>query len=150
MYLVKSPAPRPAMELLKSTYKLKGKLMTRNFNVSSHDNRWLCGSTKLNKLFCWPCLLFRHTTEKNIWSKEGYDDLNHLSTSLKTHAASKDHIHNVFALKTFGQMRIDEALDHGRQVARNKHNEEVAKNRSGMKTLIDVICLGFPRSRLVS
>ncbi|XP_055528060.1 uncharacterized protein LOC129720596 [Wyeomyia smithii] len=134
------PVPRPPMEQLKSTYKLKGKIMSRNFNVSSYDQQWLCGSAKLNKLFCWPCLLFRSANEKNVWSKEGYSDLNHLSASIKTHSSSKDHINNSLALSMFGQMRIDEALDHSRQIARNKHNEEVTKNRKGMRTLIEITC----------
>ncbi|XP_055526884.1 zinc finger MYM-type protein 1-like [Wyeomyia smithii] len=37
-------------------------------------------------------------------------------------------------------MRLDEALDHSRQIARNKHNEEVMKNRKGMRTLIEITC----------
>lgn len=138
--LTKHPVPRPPMEQLKSTYKLKGKIMSRNFNVSSYDQKWLCGSTKLNKLFCWPCLLFRSANEKNVWCKEGYTDLNHLSASTKTHSSSKDHINNSFALAMFGQLRIDESLDYSRQIARNKHNEEVTKNRNGMRTLIEVTC----------
>lgn len=100
----------------------------------------ISSSMKLNKLFCWPCLLFRHANDKGVWSKTGYNDLNHLTT-MKTHAASKDHINNAIALSTYGQQRIDEALDHGRQVARNRHNAEVTKNRNGMKTLIEVTCL---------
>lgn len=140
MLLVSSPVPRPLMESLKTPYKLKGKMMMRNFNVSSYEHQWLCGSTKLNKLFCWPCLLFRKASDKGVWSKSGYSDLNHLTTSMKTHCSSKDHINNVFALATYGQRRIDEALDHGREVARNKHNSEVTRNRNGIKTLIEIVC----------
>lgn len=141
MLLVNSAVPRPAMEQLKSNYKLKGKVMMRSFNTSSYENKWLCGSSKLNKLFCWPCLLLHNMNERGVWSKTGYDDLNHLSTSLKTHASSKDHINNAFALSTYGRIRIDEALDHGREVARNRHNDEVTRNRNGMRTLVETTCL---------
>lgn len=141
MCLVKGAVPRPRMEQLKSTYKLKGKTMTRSFNMASYDNKWLCGSEKLNKLFCWPCLLLGNTNEKGVWSKHGYDDLNHLSVSMKTHSSSKYHINNAFALSTYGQQRIDEALDRSREVARNRHNDEVRKNRNGMRTLVEITCL---------
>lgn len=57
---------------------------------------------------------------------------------MKTHACSREHIDNVIALKTFGRTRIDEALDHGREVSRSNYNLLVTKNRKGLRTLIEV------------
>lgn len=132
--------PRPKLETLKSTFSRGGKTITRNFNPATYESKWLCGSTVRNKLFCWPCLLFQKPGEKGVWINDGFSDLNHLSASMKTHAASKDHINNAMAHRTFGKVRIDESMDHARKAARKNHNLKVKKNREGMKTLIDLVC----------
>lgn len=141
LLLTKMNVPQPSMKNLKSCYMKSGKTFTRNFNISSYSGaKWLCGSEKLNKLFCWPCLLFHSHQDRGVWSKTGFVDLNHLSAALKVHAASKDHIDNSVALKTFGKVRIDESLDHAREVAKTSHNLLVSKNRKGLRTLIDIVC----------
>lgn len=123
LHLVKMDVPRPKMNNLKSACNRKGKTIIRNFNPSSYDSKWLCGSEKLQKLFCWPCLLFQKSGDKGMWSKTGYNDLSHLSTAIKVHAASRDHIDNAMAFQTFGNVRIDEAID-----------------REGMRKLIEIVC----------
>lgn len=138
--LTKMSIPRPKMDCLKQIITRKDKTVTRTFNESAYDTKWLCGSENLGKLYCWPCLLFQGIAEKNIWCRMGYNDLNHLSSAIKSHAASRDHIDNSIAYRTFGKTRIDEALDHGREVRRKAHNVAVKKNREGMKTLIDIVC----------
>lgn len=141
LLVVKRATPQPDMKNLKSYYSKSGKSMTRNFNRSSYSShRWLCGSEKLNKIFCWPCLLFHSNQDRGVWSKTGFTDLNHLSAALKVHSSSKDHIDNAMAHKTFGRIRIDEALDHAREVAKTNHNFMVTKNRKGLRTLIDIVC----------
>lgn len=140
LQLVKLDVPRPKMDNLKSACNRKGKTITRNFNPSSYETKWLCGSEKLQKLFCWPCLLFRKSGDKGMWSGTGYNDLSHLSTAIKVHAASRDHIDNAMAFQTFGKIRVDEAIDHGREVQRNNHNILVRKNREGMWKLIEIVC----------
>lgn len=139
--VVKMDTPQPDMKNLKSNYTKSGNNMTRNFNRSSYSShKWLCGSEKNNKLFCWPCLLFHSNQDRGVWSKTGFTDLNHLSAALKIHSSSKEHIDNAMALKTFGRIRIDEALDHAREVAKTNHNLLVTKNRNGLKTLVEVVC----------
>lgn len=133
-------APRPKMENLKTTYSKGGRSITRSFCANSYDSKWLCGSEVHNKLYCWPCVLFYRSKDKGVWSKIGFNDLNHLSAAMKSHAGSKDHIDNSMALKTFGRVKIDEALDHGREIARKNHNLLVAKNRKGMQTLVELVC----------
>ncbi|XP_062541722.1 uncharacterized protein LOC134209723 [Armigeres subalbatus] len=135
-----TPVPQPKLENLKSQFSRGGKVITRNFNVSAYDTKWLSGSKVRNKRFCWPCLLFQNPEDKCVWIKEGFSDLNHLSAAIKIHSASKEHIANAMAHRTFGKIRIDEAMDHAREVSRRNHNLQVKKNRDGMKTLIDLIC----------
>lgn len=139
--VVKMGTPQPDMKNLKSNYTKSGKVMTRNFNRSAYSSfKWLCGSEKINKLFCWPCLLFHSSQDRGVWSKTGFTYLNHLSAALKVHSSSKEHIDNAMAHKTFGRVRIDEALDHAREVAKTNHNLMVTKNREGLRTLIEVVC----------
>ncbi|XP_055551291.1 uncharacterized protein LOC129733805 [Wyeomyia smithii] len=59
---------------------------------------------------------------------------------MKGHAATKEHINNAMAHRTFGRTRIDEALDHAHEIARKNHNAQVKRNREGMTTLIDLTC----------
>lgn len=140
LQLVKMDVPRPKLETMQSTCVRKGKTITRKFNPSSYETKWLCGSENLARLFCWPCLLFRKSSDKGIWNGTGYNDLNHLSTAMKVHVASRDHIDSAMAYHTFGKVRIDEAIDHGREVQRSNHNILVKKNREGMTKLIEIVC----------
>lgn len=89
---------------------------------------------------------FKNQGEKCVWTSDGFSDLNHLSSAMKIHAASKEHINNAMAQRTFGKSRIDECLDHAREVARTQHNLRVKKNREGMKTLIELVCCWFARA----
>ena len=140
LLITKMQVPRPKLENLKSTFVRGGKTITRKFNVNAYDATWLCGSQTRGKLFCWPCLLFQNPSDKCVWIKDGYGDLNHLSSAMKGHAATKEHINNAMAHRTFGRTRIDEALDHAHEIARKNHNAQVKRNREGMTTLIDLTC----------
>jgi hypothetical protein len=51
---------------------------------------WLCRCDKLNKLFCWPCLLF--SKEKYVCKSAGYNDINNIYKSDKRHRHSVNHI----------------------------------------------------------
>lgn len=106
--LISMEIPRPSMPELKSSHKKNGgkSIVTRNFYRTSYESGWwLCGSQKRNKLFCWPCLLFSQPTDlsNTVWSKRGFNDLNHLSASVKSHAASQRHIDNANTYKHYGQ-----------------------------------------------
>lgn len=140
MQLVKMDTPRPKMANMITTCVRKGKTVTRKFNTNLYETKWLCGSENLDRLFCWPCLLFKKTGQKEMWNGTGYNDLNHLGTAIKVHVASRDHIDSAMAYHTFGKVRIDEAIDHGREVQRNNHNMLVKKNREGLTNLIEIVC----------
>lgn len=134
---------RPCLKMpnLKSTYKKSGQIMNRNFSDQYYDQyKWLCASFTLNKLFCWPCLIFSKVVDKNVWSKSGYDDMNHITAALKKHDQSESHINNVMSLKLFGRVNIDELLNSQREVARHNYNAEVTRNRDGLKVLIRNTC----------
>lgn len=133
--------PRLNLTNLKSTYKKNGQIMNRNFSVQYYDSfKWLCGSMELNKLFCWPCIIFNKQTDKNVWSNTGYDDMNHLVCACKKHDQSESHINNMMSLKIFGRVKIDELLNSQLKISRENYNATVTKNREGLKLLIKITC----------
>lgn len=113
---------------------------TRHFNVELYENvEWLTGCETKSKLFCWPCVLF--STDKSVWNKAGFSDLNNLHKVIKRHSSCKNHLECVFKWKTFGKsQRIDHALDSQLKIDHQKHNELVKKNRDILKRFIDVVC----------
>lgn len=54
-------------------YKRKDGFVS-HFNASLYQKyTWLTGSCKLNKMFCFPCLLFSNSP--SVWSRTGYADI---------------------------------------------------------------------------
>jgi len=71
--IIKIGRPCPVIPNLTSVHKDKKREYIRHFNTLQYDNIiWLTGSSVLNKLYCWPCLLF--STENGVWSKVGFDN----------------------------------------------------------------------------
>lgn len=137
--IIKNGRPCPPLRNLKSVHKDKRDTYTRNFQVSQYDlYPWLCGCKNLNKLFCWPCLLF--SKGDSAWSSAGFDKLNSLCTSQKKHRSSATHLQCTLDLLHFRQQRTNETLDSQRKFRNSKHNKIVCKNREVLKRLIDVIC----------
>lgn len=137
--IIKDGRPCPPLRNLKSVHKDKRDTYTRNFQVSQYDlYPWLCGCKNLNKLFCWPCLLF--SKGDSAWSSGGFDKLNSLCTSQKKHRSSATHLQCTLDLLHFRQQRTDETLDSQRKFRNSKHNKIVCKNREVLKRLIDVTC----------
>lgn len=133
------PTPLLANLVTEKKHKCDRKSYTRHFMHSNYDKlEWITGCANLNKLFCWPCLLFSKV--KNIWTKGGYADLNHFSISAQRHEKSNEHIHNVLKLKMFGKQTIDPLLDSAGHDSISRHNEKVRSNREILKRLIDAIC----------
>ena len=70
--------------------KKSGKTYSIKFKNSWFDTfTWLCRSTYLQALYCWPCLLF--SNKSNVWRKEGFSDFVNITHSLHKH---KDSAHN--------------------------------------------------------
>lgn len=132
LLIIKNGRPTPELPNMSSP----NKKCTRHFQTKTYEKKtWLTGCPKLNKLFCWPCLLFN--LDKNIWNNQGYSDLNNLFMALLKHERSQVHINCVIDLKTFGNIRIDLQLDAQKRQTLVHHNEKVRKNRALMKRLID-------------
>ncbi len=119
-----------------------GKGFVRHFAEGNYDRYdWLTASTKRNKLFCWPCLLFN--TSEGTWNSTGFKSLNSFTKAAIKHQASVRHLTAVVHLMTFGESRVDLQLDDQWRRDTSLHNEKVKKNRDILKRLIDcVIFLG--------
>lgn len=127
--------PRPNL-LLVST---DGKRQTRGFNKLWYTKcDWLTGSLKMERLFCWPCLLFSNQTENITWSKLGYVDLKNLPRSIERHSKSKEHISSLCKFKLFGKQNIATAIDSARKDEIATYNNQVTENRKNLRKLVDV------------
>ncbi len=126
--------PTPKLELC--TERRKG------FWTFSEENygcmEWLAGSTKLQRLFCWSCLLFDKDSWSlnNPWVTTGFTDLANLSWAIERHGKSKNHIDCAVKLKLFGFVRIDVALDLAKSISTKKHKEPVKKTWDILMRLI--------------
>jgi hypothetical protein len=119
--------------------RTKTKVNIRHFQTSQYSKtQWIAGSSKLNKLFCWPCLLF--ASEQTVRSSSGYDSLNNLHNVIQKYEKSKSRISSLLQLKTFGTSRIDIQLDSQLRASIVQHNETVRKNREVLKIFIDTVC----------
>ena len=137
--IIKNWCPCPLLCNLRIVNKDKRDTYTRNFQVSQYDlYQRLCGFKKLNKLFCWPCLLF--SKGDNAWSSAGFFKLKSLCTSQKKRRSSATHLQCSLDLLHFRQQRTDETLDCQRIFSNLKHNKIVCKNREVLRGLIDVTC----------
>ena len=69
----KCEQPRPDLsDKLFVTCNIKNKVCKRHFQKSYYDKHvWLSACEKLNKMFCWWCLLF--ATERGVWTT-GFDN----------------------------------------------------------------------------
>ena len=129
--------PTPKFALLQ---KEKGR--TRTFKSSWYDqHKWLCGSTTKETLFCWPCVLL--SSNKGVWSSEGYSDMKNLARAVVRHSSSKDHLNCYVAFKGLSKqaLNVSEMLDEQNRLLKIKYNEEVKRNREIFKLLIDVTCV---------
>lgn len=78
--------------------------------------------------------------QPTIWNKKGYSDLNHLCAAIRKHEMSKNHIEAFCAMKAFGRVRIDTAINDQLLAETSLHNKTVAANREVVKRLISATC----------
>ena len=82
----------------KLNISLKVKNCIRKFNNQMYiDNEWLAGCSSVQKLYCWPCLLFLN--DKTVWNNYGYNDLSNIHKAVKKHSLSENHLHAVLSVK---------------------------------------------------
>ena len=112
----------------------------RHFQSAQYKKTgWLSGCDAKERLYCWPCLLFG-VDRTDVWTKDGFSNLNVLSVSISRHEKSLGHIRASLELSTFGRTRIDLQLNQQMKISVKLHNEGVTKNREILKRLIDCIC----------
>jgi hypothetical protein len=114
---------------------------TRHFLPHLYETApWLCCCSQLNKLFCWPCILF--SKEKTTCTTSGYNDLHNFHKSEKRHLNAVAHILSLKNLKLFGKnQRIEFSLSEQHRLSVKRHNEQVMKNRIMLTHLIRVVCV---------
>lgn len=140
--LLAQQPPRPILSLNEkpaATGGLKSK-HKRNFQSTWYTSYpWLCGSTYLNKLFCWHCLVVG--IKKGAWNNLGFDNLGSATRSFQKHEGSADHIKNSIGFKELkkNQNRISDALQENARLNLIKFNETVRLNRLVMKSVVDAV-----------
>ncbi|XP_066981403.1 zinc finger MYM-type protein 1-like [Macrobrachium rosenbergii] len=139
IYIIRMCRPCPPLPGLTKKHKEKNKEYMRHFNFAQYETtHWLTGSPKLNKLFCWPCLLF--SNEDNIWSNAGFDNLNTLTLAVARHEKSFNHISCFLQYNSFVRTTNDHQTKEHQPMSDEMHNENVKKNREILKRLIDAVC----------
>lgn len=133
---------RPTVDLKISTRKemKNGKSYNINFKSSwFSEYNWLCSSPILEKLFCWPCLLF--CNKDSAWNKHGFTDLLNITRALHKHADSAEHLKCAVKLRTFEKNRhsIADALHENARLFKIQFNENVRLNRLFLRLVIDAV-----------
>lgn len=141
--IIEGGRPTPNLPQLKSESTGKKKF-TRKFHVGYYTrHNFLTGCVSLNKLFCWPCLLF-DTTHTSTWNYHGYSDLNNIHNAIKNHTCPQlltlcPHLGYVVQLKTFGKDTLPDHVNEATRQAKIQHNIQVRKNREVLKKLVDAV-----------
>ncbi|XP_046863144.1 uncharacterized protein LOC124456877 [Xenia sp. Carnegie-2017] len=107
--------------------KLTLKTNDRSFQESWYSNKdWLCGSVRKNRLFCWPCLLFRSSPRKSPWASTGYHNMHSFSGDSIKHEKTKSHMEAYKQWRLFDSREsVDVLFSRARREAVERHNEEV-------------------------
>ncbi|PON35871.1 Zinc finger, TTF-type [Parasponia andersonii] len=66
-------------------------------NGETHDRKWLAYSRDFNKVYCFCCKLFNTKHSTSQLSNEGSNDWKNLSSKLKSHKTTNEHITNMSA-----------------------------------------------------
>jgi hypothetical protein len=112
----------------------------REFQESWYAKKdWLCGSSALKKLFCWPCLLFS-PGKSPTWTKSGYNDMHCFLSDCKKHERSNSHMGAFKTWKMYGAgVRVDSLISQARRDEIQRHNEDVRQNREILKTITEAV-----------
>lgn len=133
--------PKDSLEIVaKKENKKTGKSHNVHFKNSWFDDyKWLCSSTTLKKLYCWPCLLF--SNKNSAWNKEGFSDLLNITRSLHRHHDSAEHLKCEISLRNIlkNQNTISDALKENSRLFKIRFNENVRLNRLFLHTVIDAV-----------
>ncbi|XP_060863559.1 uncharacterized protein LOC132940138 [Metopolophium dirhodum] len=132
--------PTPDLKGLVSKSSKGNKEYTRRFHTDSYEKHtWLCGCEVEQAVFCFPCLCFGNETS---WTNSGVRHLGHLSTKIKKHENSFDHLQNVVNLKVLGNDNYDDKADELDVIQRNViqlPNEQIEKNRYILRKYLECV-----------
>ena len=112
---------------------LETKIGNRAFQVRWYDQHdWLCASSSLERLYCWPCLLFQ-PRQNQSWTDGGYNNFKNILSDGKAHSITVRHLSNYKAMKSFGLHDIATSLSESAMHEKNHHNKLVEENRQYLK-----------------
>ena len=120
-------------------FEINQRKKTQNRNFKSHwfhDKTWLTGSLSRKALYCFPCLLFG---DEGVWTKAGFNDMQHFSERMKKHEKSRSHLTACLKLNMYGRVNIRMQLNDGYRSAVRRHNQLVDNNRHILSKIIDAI-----------
>lgn len=114
---------------------------TRTFQSQWYEEfKWMTASTTLNKLFCFPCMLFA-TSKDSSWIKTGFDNLRSFKERARIHESSQSHVDSSMDFTLFLKRKpITDLISEASLQERSAYNERVSHNRNILKRLIDVVC----------
>lgn len=118
--------PMPHLSITSVKQLNTGNSTTKTFQSSWYTtHKWLCGSISLQKLFCWPCLLF--SCKSYAWNRTGFSNLLNIHRDMDRHNNSVEHIKHMIDYKNFEKSSntIAEALKESRYLYLAKYNENV-------------------------
>ncbi|CAI6365209.1 unnamed protein product [Macrosiphum euphorbiae] len=125
---------RPVLNIYKQT-----RFGSQNRSFSSQwykQYTWLEYSMKSNAAFCYACRMFADELIDDVWTKKGFSNWQKLNEKLKKHDKTKRHLVCVskmsgyLACKKSGSVMVKQC---------SGYKEQVAKNRTYIGTLIDII-----------
>lgn len=132
------PVPIMNIEQVQSKCKNKGQF-TRKFDKNIYNKHsWVCGCEEKNSFFCFVCLLFGGDDN---WTKNGVQDLKHLSDKIKKHENSAKHRNNFVSFQLLGKTNIATCLSNAYAEEIKNHNVKVKKNRHVLSKIIDILKL---------
>lgn len=131
--------PTPLLNLTQQD-KVASRNYTRHFSKDIYKKfKWMAGCEVSNALFCFPCVLFYEDGMDKTWTVSGFVDLKHLNARAKKHEITGSHIHCCTEFALLGTLNVSSNLDSVHRQNIKKHNEQVNKNRSMLKRIINCI-----------
>ena len=122
--IIQQQRPMPTLTL---------KTKDRVFQEDRYNKKeWLCGSASLNRLFCWPCLLFCPGKSQS-WTEKGYANMHSFLSDCKKREKATCHFNTFKQWKTFDvSERVDVVFSRAR-----REEIGVTMRRSGKKRDVD-------------
>ena len=120
--------------------KLGPRTANRQFRDECYAKKeWLCGSTNLQRMFCWPCLLFA-PGKSQAWTRQGYADMRSFLSDCRKHGQSNCHLEAHKKWKTFDATeRVVILYSRARREEVQRHNEQVRQNKETLKAISEAI-----------